>query len=167
MVMTETERPAASARIDGNSRPGAQSPAAMRCRICSMICRYMGRASVWEMVMPLYILCIQCILSSATKGRGFDPPAKIKSALPIYSQMAARKRGLRKSRGIFRALLRERERARNVGARGRVAVGRNLQLRESPELRVPCLRRHDLEHPVVSMATLLREQATDPCVHVE
>jgi hypothetical protein len=39
-----------------------------------MICRYMGRASVWEMFMPLYILCIQCILSSES---GASPFSKI------------------------------------------------------------------------------------------
>ena len=71
MVMTLTLRAAASARIDGNSFPAGQSPAAMRARICSMICRYMGRASVWEMLMPLYILCIQCILSSESNTSPF------------------------------------------------------------------------------------------------
>ncbi len=36
-----------------------------------MIWRYMGRASVWEMFMPLYILCIQCILSSESNTSPF------------------------------------------------------------------------------------------------
>jgi hypothetical protein len=71
MVMTLTLSAAASARIDGSSLPADQSPAAMRARICSMIWRYMGRASVWEIYMPLYILCIQCILSSEAKNSPF------------------------------------------------------------------------------------------------
>src|SRR5687767_7889304 len=57
-------------RIDGSSLPGIQSPAAMRCRICSMIWRYIGRASVWEMFMPLYILCIHSIYSAPSEREG-------------------------------------------------------------------------------------------------
>ena len=39
---------AANCRMEGISSPGAHSPTATRCRICSMIWRYMGRASDCE-----------------------------------------------------------------------------------------------------------------------
>jgi hypothetical protein len=35
-----------------------------------MIWRYMGRASVWEMFMPLYILCIHSIYSAHGRREG-------------------------------------------------------------------------------------------------
>src|SRR5687768_10874802 len=84
MVMTLTLSADASARMDGNSLPADQSPAAMRARICSMIWRYIGRASVWEMFMPLYILCIQCILSCKRMGRGGKPFRKKNISRPNY-----------------------------------------------------------------------------------
>src|SRR5690606_18277425 len=54
-VITLTFVAAASARIDGISWPGCQSPTAIRRRICSMSWRYIGLGSAWDMVS---ILCI-------------------------------------------------------------------------------------------------------------
>src|SRR5215472_10790936 len=48
-VITLTPISAANCRIDGIACPMPQSPIAMRCFICSMIWRYIGRLSVCEM----------------------------------------------------------------------------------------------------------------------
>src|SRR4051812_35718899 len=51
--MTLTLMAAASARMEGISDPGAQSPMATRWRICSFTCRYRGRGSACEIVSEL------------------------------------------------------------------------------------------------------------------
>src|SRR5262249_41745365 len=75
--MTLTRRAIASWRLEGISPPRGQSPTATRCLICSMICRYMGRPSDWEITRSL--LCILGILSIHSARR-------VSSARPVLDR---------------------------------------------------------------------------------
>src|SRR5581483_3192819 len=59
--MTLTCRSTASWRIEGIDWPSVQSPTAIRCLICSMIWRYIGRLSDCEIAKALLILCAQYV----------------------------------------------------------------------------------------------------------
>src|SRR3954470_7919318 len=81
-VMTLTWVEIARARMEGISCPGGHSPMATRRLICSMIWRYIGRRSAWEMVTGLCILDMHSMLNlevrqAAGKSREFCGAAAV------------------------------------------------------------------------------------------
>src|SRR5436305_8482371 len=64
--MTLTRNPTASWRMEGISAPRAQSPTATRCLICSMIWRYIGRPSAFEMIRSSLCISIYSVYTVFT-----------------------------------------------------------------------------------------------------
>src|SRR5512147_2915564 len=88
--MTLTWVATARERIEGSSCPAGQSPMATRCRICSMIWRYIGRGSTREMERALCIYSIHSIYGWAPQtSRRLDGAQAARDMQPLMDHSRA------------------------------------------------------------------------------